>query len=407
MQNEGELSMKQRLFWFFPVLFCFLIPFGSLVLSGILVLWGLVSFFNMDVRQLKIGIKKRELQLLVAFLLLTAISAIFSKNKSEALFNIENKMSFLIIPYYVFCFHWSPVVIKKCINAFVSGCFFACFYLIARATVLYFQGQPEYFFYNQFSDFVHPAAFTMYLVLALCFLVIYYPKWFGAKKSYMYVTAVFALTFIVTIFLNSSKIGILSFFIAMPALVMYQLRDRLNIKKIALILVVFIGIVLLSMKLFPTTYERIQAVINFSAADVDKTSGESTAVRYLIWEQCVQIIKENFLFGVTVGDANDALVKAYENNGLTGALSHKLNAHNQFFQTFIGLGILGFLLLLFITFGTLIKGFIQKNFLLSIFAFVIILNFLVESMFQRSDGTLFIIFFYCILNRENILNELE
>ena len=107
------------------------------------------------------------------------------------------------------------------------------------------------------------------------------------------------------------------------------------------------------------------------------------------------------MFGTTAGDANDKLVEAYEREGLAGALRKKLNAHNQFLQTFIGTGIIGFILLLLMTVGSLIYGFMKKNYILALFSILMIFNFLVESMLQAQAGFVFFAFFFCILTQYN------
>jgi hypothetical protein len=99
--------------------------------------------------------------------------------------------------------------------------------------------------------------------------------------------------------------------------------------------------------------------------------------------------------GVGVGDANDALYDAYQENGLTGAYEHKFNAHNQYLQTFIGLGLVGFLSLLSLTLLPLVRTALRKEFLPFIFFLLIVLNFFVESMLQTAAGVLFFGFFYC------------
>ena len=108
-----------------------------------------------------------------------------------------------------------------------------------------------------------------------------------------------------------------------------------------------------------------------------------------------------------VGDANDELYAAYENNGLTGAFEHKLNAHNQYLQSFIGLGIIGFVLLFAMTFGNLYYAILSKNNLLLILSLLLISNFLVESMLQRSAGVLFTVFFLCLFNLKNFKHAVE
>jgi O-antigen ligase len=402
-----ELSFKQRIFYFFPILFCFWLPFGGLALSFIIILWGISSFFNLEKKQLMMGFKNPTLLLLYAFFFLTFLSAMFSGNNAEAAFNVENKLSFIVIPYYIFCFKWPVEIIKKCMVSFVSGCFFACVYLIIRASVFALDGHPEYFFYTLFSDLIHASYFAMYLILSIVIMIVYYPRWFRDKPNTKYLSIAFILVFVLTIFLCSSKLGLISFFLVMPVLVIYKLRSLLNIKRLAILLSLLIGVIVLSARLFPVAFERLNSITAVDRSNLDKTSSESTTVRILIWEQCLQLIKDNFWFGVGVGDAHDSLQEKYRQNGITGALEHNLNAHNQYFQTFIGLGIPGFLLLLALTFGELVTAFVKKNFILLVTMLLIVLNFLVESMLQAAAGTLFYVFFLCVFSLYPAINELK
>lgn len=393
-----NLILKQRLFYFFPAVFCFFLPFGSIVLSGLIVLWTFISFFNIEKTNFKKGIRNKHFWWMLTFFLLTVTSALFSSNKVEAAFSIEVKMSFLLLPFLFFCYNWPIQIIKRCLVSFVSGCFFACLALVSRACYFAFTGHPEYFFYTQFSLFIHASYFAMYLILAIALVVLLYPEWFKTQKNVIYTAYFFVFVFMLTIFLCSSKLGIISFFICAPLILSYKFRDLLNYKKIALL---FIGIVMLgfiSFKLFPEAFNRLSSLTTINSAVMDKTSSESTTVRILIWEQCLNLIKDNFWLGTGAGDVNDDLYAAYETNGLIGAFEHKLNAHNQYFQTFIGLGVIGFLVLLVITFGYFIEGILKKHFLLFIFSLLIVLNFLVESMLQTSAGVLYFVFFFCLFN---------
>jgi O-antigen ligase len=393
-----ELALKQKLLYFFPVLFCFCLPFGSLLLSVIVILWTITSFFNLNREQIRKGFLNRNLILFYSFFALTVLSAIFSSNKEDALFGIEIKMSFILFPYLLFCFKWPVGILKRCIISFVSGCFFACLYLIARAFLYAFNGQSEYFFYSLFSDFIHASYFAMYLILAIVLVVVFYNDWFSAQKSVIYSSYFFISIFVTSIFLCSSKLGLISFFICMPALLLYKFKARLSIATIAAILVSGVALIFVSAWLFPGPFARMNSLSSVSLDNIDKTSSESTTVRILIWQEAVTLIKNNFFVGTGVGDANSELLNAYRANGLTGALEHRFNAHNQFLQTFIGLGIIGCLLLILMTFGQMIRGIVTRNLLLFIFSITIILNFMVESMLQTSAGVLFFSFFCCFFN---------
>lgn len=402
-----ELNSKQRFFYFFPVLFCFCLPFGSLILSGIIILWGISSFFNLNKEHFKKGLRDRTLQLLFVFFLTTCISALFSDNKSDALFNVEVKLSLLFIPYFIFCFKWPGEIVKKCLISFVSGCFFACLYLIIRATVFSLNGHPEYFFYTLFSDLIHASYFAMYLILAISVVVLYYPVWYRNEKNIRYLSTVFLITFSLVIFLCSSKLGLISFFVCMPLLLYHKFKSSFTITRALIAVLVLVILIFTLSKIFPESFNRLDSITSMSAQPVDKTSSESTAVRILIWDQCLHLIKNNFIFGVGVGDVNDVLFESYKQNGITGALQHKLNAHNQYLQTFVGMGCIGFILLLSVTLFQFIKAILNRNFILTITMLLIVLNFLVESMLQTSAGTLFFVFFLCIFSLPHLSNELK
>jgi O-antigen ligase len=402
-----DLPLRQKLFYFFPVLFCFCLPFGSLLLSGIVVFWVITSFFNVDAGCMAKGFRNRNLWMMYAFFLLTVLSSFLSSNKTEALFSIEVKMAVLLFPYLLFCFPWPMPILKRCIVSFVSGCFFACLYLIVRAFLFFIQGSPEYFFYSSFSDFIHTSYFAMYLVLAATFVLVLYPKWFSTQKSVIYSSWFFVAIFITSIFLCSSKLGIISFFVCGFMLLLYKWKLAIDLRKMVMLSAgaIFIGLVLWFF--FPAAVERMSSLITFSSSEIDRTSAESTTVRVLIWEESINIIRNHFFTGTGVGDANDDLYAAYNNAGLTGAYKLKLNAHNQFLQTFIGMGIFGLFSLLLLTFGDIVRAVLFRNFLLFIFSLLITMNFLVESMLQRSAGVLFFSFFFCFLHlvREKELTD--
>ena len=394
---NAELTRARKIFYFFPVLFSFCLPFGSNLLSWLIVGWTFVSFFNWRKTELRSIFSHRGAWLLLVFFAATLVSALLSTNQKEAGFAIEVKMTFLIFPYLFFCFSWPLAILRRCVIAFVSGCFFATLYLLLRATSYSIGGQTEYFFYTLFSDFLHASYFSMYLLSALAFLMILYPTWFHQQKAILKSTWLFGAVFIAGIFLCASKMGLITFFIVFPLLLLYRWRGKFPLRKSLSLLLGLAILVALVLFMLPQTTERLIRLTQFSST-VDKTSSESSAVRLLIWEQCLEIIRERPILGQGVGDANDLLYQRYELNGLSGALLHRLNAHNQYFQTAIGLGFVGLLLLVLLTFWQLIAAFIKRRVLLLVFALIISLNFLVESMLQTSAGVLYFTFFYCYLH---------
>ena len=103
------------------------------------------------------------------------------------------------------------------------------------------------------------------------------------------------------------------------------------------------------------------------------------------------------MIGVGTGDAKDALNKEYEKQNITNALTNKFNCHNEFYQVFVTLGIIGFLLLLVTIFFPLVHAFKTSNYLYAAFLLIIIFNFISESMLERQAGVMFYAFFNSLL----------
>ena len=383
----------------FPLLIAFLLPFG--INYGIIIALWLISFFVFD--DVKSGIRNmfsnKWSYIFISFFVIHALGYFFSINKAEALSSIEIKLPFIFLPFLIFTSNFNELRLKKIVISFVSGCMILAFTCLFRATYLYYTMDLNAFFYSEFTYFLHPSYFAMYFVFAQLIVMLYYKTWLSHLKYLNLKIGFISLVFIVCIFLASSKMGIITAFLTLPATLFVLLINRGYKKLMIIFLIGLVAITGVAYKIFPSPFQRLQTAftVSTSSQSIDLTATESTAVRILIWNQAIDIIKDNFVFGTTPGDANDALYQSYQKNGLTGAIKKKLNAHNQFLQTFIGSGILGFILLFLLTFGAIIFGFLKRNYALVLFSSLISLNFLVESMLQAQAGFIFFVFFLCFL----------
>lgn len=91
---------------------------------------------------------------------------------------------------------------------------------------------------------------------------------------------------------------------------------------------------------------------------------------------------------------------------VNGAISYKLNTHNQYFEEFIGTGILGLISLLcyfFVPIAIMIKS-KKYSVIYLIFIMIISFNALFESIFQRQMAIIFFNFFNILLFNDLILD---
>ena len=337
--------------------------------------------------------------ILPLFFLITVISALLSLNGKEALTAIEVKLSFILLPFLFFCFPWPIEIVKRSLIAFVSGNFIASLLLITRAVGYAIQGETRYFFYMDFSYFMHPSYFAMYLCFSLVLLALYYPTWFEIQPALKKMSWIYAGVLTVTVFLCASKMGFITLFLLVPFLLAYRFRSHLNVKTISLMCLVG-GLLFLSLPfIFPTTIERFKSITTLQPDQIDKASTESSAVRVLVWKQSLDLIAKKPFTGYGVGDANDSLYTAYKENGLTGALDHHLNTHNQFLQSALGIGIAGFIGVFMLTVYSCIDALRNRHYSLMALCLLLFLNFTVESMLQTASGVLFTAALYSLLVR--------
>lgn len=382
-----------------PLLIAFFLPFG-INYAIFIMIWALCFFLLDDV---KLGFKSifsnKWSFALLGFFILHVLGAFYAKQSSEISSTIEIKLVFLAFPILIFASRYNDIQLKKIMVSFVSGCILASLLCIFRALFLYFFQNTNAFLYSDFAFLIHPSYMAMYLVFAQLIVLLYYPKWLSHLKALPIKIGFISFIFLLTIFLCSSKMGIITALVLLPLTFIIKLYNNGHKKIIMWFVLSFIAICTISYQLFPVQVGRFKTAfkVTSSTQTIDKSDAESTAVRILVWKESIKIIKNNFWIGTSPADANEALYQSYQADGLTGAYSKKLNAHNQFFQTFIGTGIIGFILLLSITVFIIFYGLLKKEWLLTLFGVLITLNFLVESMLQAQAGFTFFVFFLCIL----------
>ena len=330
---------------------------------------------------------------------------IYTENMDAGVFDLQVKLSILLFPLI---FVSRPIDSDKLKNIFYSligGCILAAFIMLSRATFTYITLGEKNFFYEPFSSFlIHPSYISMYMNVAIAWLLLNLKvSQFSTTKKINFISFLIILFFSVLIVLLSSKIGLLAMILMYIDFLIYVVISK---KKY---LIGVIGLFTIAVSVFvvmnfiPSLSGRINRAIEaVTSSKKDNTEKESTAVRMLVWKAAGQVISENKLFGVGTGDAKAELVKEYEKEGMVAAFEHKYNAHNQFYQVFVSLGVIGFIVFLATLLLPIFLAFKTNNTIYFLFLIIIILNFLPESMLEVQAGSMFYAFFnslLCFLNR--------
>jgi O-antigen ligase len=119
--------------------------------------------------------------------------------------------------------------------------------------------------------------------------------------------------------------------------------------------------------------------------------------RLIKWEASTKIIKDNWLFGVGAGDVQDELNMRYKEIGFQLGVDERFNAHNQYLQTSIGIGVVGLLVFLSTLLIGLKESIRTKNYLYLSFIAFFAMNCFTESLMERQYAIILYSLFSCLL----------
>jgi len=239
---------------------------------------------------------------------------------------------------------------------------------------------------------IHPPYMVLLLSFSVFYLIINFEKT-GINKNIQFL--ILGLFYFYIIHL-SSRLPMAGIFGISYILIFIKIKQKFNwvISSLSVVIVTIITILILY-NVRSTRY-RFQELFGMQYSNgVYIESGES---KILQWSSGLEANK-NFLFGNGIGDANNAIIETNLKNNLIKYAEREYNAHNQYIQTYVGLGIIGVYLLFLILYNGLIRN---PNNLLKVtsvaFFFYLAIVFLSESYLERHHGLVYIAFITCMVN---------
>ncbi len=249
----------------------------------------------------------------------------------------------------------------------------------------------NYFSSSYLSIFKHHAYFSLYISFAILIIVNLFRKKLIEKILNKVLYSLVVVFFLVMLFLLQSR----SAFIAIPAIIVFmaiiEFRKKINVISVS-VFIAILGIAIFTIstnKPLKRNLKELQAIQEEGFVAHLKERD----VRYRLWYTSALVIKDNFWFGTSPANLTDELVKKYEDLGFKGEKELKLNSHNQYLETFAGMGVFGFLALMYVIIYSFIISIRERNYLLFFLILLLSINFLFESMLNRMAGVLFMMFF--------------
>jgi O-antigen ligase len=324
----------------------------------------------------------------------------WTKNMHYGIIDLELKIPLLLFPV-IFGSSRSLIFQKqRVVNvflAYMTGCFFSTMIFILHAFSEFIHSNSyDEFYYAKLAIYQHTTYMSMFLnlALAMALYLLIFRRHLISVLLQAFIASLIPYYFVLIILL-SSKAGIicmaLVFVLSIMAILLY---DKSKLHAVVAIIIICAAFSIAQV-IFPNSFGRMKAVSQTMSnrPEAGSNAKESTAERVLIWDAAGTIIKQNFLVGVGTGDVKDALFVQYDLNNFKSGSLLKLNAHNQYLQTFIALGLLGITILM--------AGFLwplwlsmKKSYLIYVaFIMIVTFNLIFESMLERQAGMMFYAFF--------------
>ncbi|MDR2410884.1 MAG: O-antigen ligase family protein [Bacteroidales bacterium] len=404
-------------------LFAFIIPFSTpdfpfmniapSLIALLLLIWLIEGDFSHKLRRLKDNKLLFASVLCIGLYFLYLVGLLYSKNLEFGLSDLLLKLPLLIFPVIIFTLnpdYWTKKKVETLLKLFVLGSLITLIISIVHSWIIY-RGTSSlyYFFYGQASIFHHPSYASMYYCFSFV-ISIYLFHTQGYSLWEKVIAVIGMILFLVEIILLESRAGILTFGSVLIVYLFYLLFSQRK-----WLPYIFAGAICIcaafagTYKLLPEELNRIQPTITYIKDHyILGNNLRDTYVRFLIWDASVKVGVQNLPFGVGTGDIKDELMKQYQKENYLEPYGNNLNAHCQYLQIFVTLGILGVILFILIVSACFWIGYKRRNILFILFGLIMGINFLVESILEKQAGVMFFVFFFVILyfvSQAQLLNK--
>jgi O-antigen ligase len=329
-----------------------------------------------------------------------------TSNTNAGWVDVQSKLLLVILPWCVFCWDRSKIVLHASIWGLGIGAVVRLFigFVIGVPDFISSGGSTVSITYTNLSMGIHPTYIGMYLILFQLFLI----GKLKNGKAKRHVWPWFIIASIFTALLSSkmtlgAEIGV--FITALYYVWKYQRRSKGHWGVFGLASVLF----LVSLLQNPLMSSRLNSFISKNAQISQVTTIENQpkvasqgSHRVHIWKSAWEVVKQNPIFGVGTGDVNGELKNAFAQNGYTIGVERGYNAHNTYLQILCSFGIIGMAVFAFLFFKVF-STFRQKRPTWKYAFFFLLLCFLlIESMFERQGGLLFFCLFLPLLSAPSL-----
>lgn len=403
-------NIQQQIFYYLVLSVAFLLPLFPHITGyfvGIIALdWLLSGSWREKWKQM---MNHRIVFFFIAVYLMYLLGMLYSEDAYEGGKNMFLKITMFFFPLiFLAPGYFQLPSLKLILKTFLFGCLLSSLVMFVHAVYEWIITGKNIFSYSALTNILdlNPAYIAMYLgfcifVLLLPFFHMNVPRLFASGR----ISIILSLFFALMILLLSARQEMIASALlgGIGMLAYFARRQKVAMGLIAAAsLILIIGAIVI---LLPQTKMRLSKIETEFNEPYSDSTANSVTLRKVIWQSSLEIIAAHPLFGVGTGDVSTELLKKYEANRLMVPAAKNLNAHNQYLQTTLAIGLFGLFLLL-LSFGAGIRlAIMYRSPLYLLFLLLFMICILTESMLEAESGVVFFAFFNALLARNALLPE--
>lgn len=387
---------------FFSIVFQAIVPMGF-------ILWVATIWLNLSKKPINPSklVKGVEVWFILYYLLLI-LGMFWTDNQMFGLSKLENKLTFILFPV-LFKFSRINLNLRTIFSILLLGLFVSLlfyeligFYKSINYPVI---EHSSYLTGAKFTLFMHRGYFALYLIIGISVCI---SRILNKKKLIIHL--LLYTFFTLGLFQTFSKAGVLCFIVIHIIYIIHTIINKWNAtnkKQLVFLISISMIAILLSIKSVIVRIDKTIFALNNIKLE-ENNSVESNQARLIMWNTSVKVIKENFFYGTGTGDYNDELIKRNKKHQNQGVVTSELNSHNQFLNTFVQLGLIGFLVLCALFYSYFRIALYNRDLLIVMIGISYLLNFLFESIIETQSGIiLFCVLFICCTSSDLKINTLK
>lgn len=349
------------------ILFAFLLPISTAMTNaavGLLIIFWLIEGNWKE----KYAVLKSSLpfKLFLAFILLIGLSIIWSHG-IEGGFWTKHSPNAIVFYFrgYVFDFMIIPIILtsmRKEFSRYIISAFLAAMLVSELMSWGIFMEWVQYknVLPSDPSPFMHHTLYSIFLAVTIFVLLTQFFK----TKTLFYKTfiALFILSAMVNLFLNGGRLGQLAFFVAI--FVYTSLRYRITLKSILLSLLTVAVVFAIAYKVSPIFQKRMDLSLQSLQKITEGNYGSSWGIRANILIVAKDLVRENPILGIGMGNAKVEFLEKAKEYPQTGFFPQLNHLHNGYMQILVEVGFVGLVLFFYFLYQLLQEKVDKEQFVL-------------------------------------------